>query len=278
MNKVKIIRNVLVLFILTFCFVACNAIIDCPNGPLPDCPVGLTVTHQSFNSISLSWYDESGVDSFIVYKSSYANGPFSIAATNILINQFIVINLDENTKYYFTVSAKNIIGESEKSAPVLGSTISLYDAGYIAFLLDYKESMDGLDNEYNNNPLTTLGTKTYSLQGSNGGYVTRKDTMSKGSIYIPPNPFNPDPPIVTYSYKTIIYTWSNFVGSSGSLLNGILTHCSSTYEPGATGNLSLSFGGETGSISINCTTSPYSYTFIFASGTNLYNCNSYYLE
>ena len=52
-------------------FVSCDSIIDSPQnlGTIPEAPFGLAVTNQSFDSISLNWYVQSGVDSFIIYQS-----------------------------------------------------------------------------------------------------------------------------------------------------------------------------------------------------------------
>jgi hypothetical protein len=90
----------------------------------PLAPTGLTGTTISSNQISLTWAASAGATEYTIERSTIANGPYAIVATNLTSPTYVDINLAAGTTYYYVVSAGNAYGASANSEQAGAETVS----------------------------------------------------------------------------------------------------------------------------------------------------------
>ena len=79
----------------------------------PNTPSGVKATANS-SYISVTWNAVSGADSYGVYRSTSANGTYSLITT-FATTTYSDYAVSAGTTYYYKISAKNSAGESDKS-------------------------------------------------------------------------------------------------------------------------------------------------------------------
>jgi fibronectin type 3 domain-containing protein len=90
---------------------------------VPVVPVGVTAAALSDSQIAVSWNAVSGASAYKLYRSESAVGTFDLLTTITAPNvRYIDASLAPVTECFYTVSAVNIIGESEKSDVVSAVT------------------------------------------------------------------------------------------------------------------------------------------------------------
>ncbi|HEU5396942.1 MAG TPA: hypothetical protein VFV81_07235, partial [Verrucomicrobiae bacterium] len=111
-----------------------------PSAAAPSAPVGLIAGATSHTRIDLSWEAVPGATSYIIKRSSSANGPFTPIAAGVgtIFLTYADTGLAPGTTYYYDVSATNSLGESVDSAPAAATTLpappspwDYADAGYL---------------------------------------------------------------------------------------------------------------------------------------------------
>jgi len=87
-------------------------------------PTGINASVESKNSIMVSWnsVSGSGVKGYKVYRSSSADSPPSQLVTTITTTSYTDNSVNENTTYYYAVSAYSNSGESVQSSIVSAKT------------------------------------------------------------------------------------------------------------------------------------------------------------
>jgi len=90
---------------------------------VPDSPGGLAAGNANRNSLTLSWEDADGADTYLLYRADAVSGPFTASIYQGTNTIYIDEGLTLNTRYYYKVSARNRAGESELSAAVEGRTL-----------------------------------------------------------------------------------------------------------------------------------------------------------
>jgi hypothetical protein len=97
-----------------------------PTGsPVPAAPTGLTATAVSTTEIDLSWTAPWGsVTSYNVYRGTAQGGESTTpVATGLTSISFADTSLSEGTKYWYTVTAVNSVGQSLPSSEASATTI-----------------------------------------------------------------------------------------------------------------------------------------------------------
>ncbi|BBH52970.1 fibronectin type III domain-containing protein [Fluviispira sanaruensis] len=145
-------------------------------------PTGLSITSVTKNTSSLKWNILSGnpLTSYKIYRSDINLTPFvanpstavcvvsSLTNTNTCTDS----NLDENTIYYYVISALNSAGESAVSAPAIQGITSLNTAPSNLFASNVNTNSATLNWNFNqgNGPVTYNLYK--SATGANGTWGT----------------------------------------------------------------------------------------------------------
>lgn len=91
-------------------------------GP-PDAPLALDVVHGDA-SVQLDWeHDSEGSTNFTfsVYQSTVAGGPYTSIASGLSASDYTVLGLNNDTTYYYVVTASNSSGESANSDEVFAT-------------------------------------------------------------------------------------------------------------------------------------------------------------
>jgi titin len=88
----------------------------------PAKPIALRATAFSSNSIWVSWAAAADADSYQVYSSSSATGPFALNRT-ITASSFSHNGLNASTAYYYKIKAKNLAGLSVFSDSAFATTL-----------------------------------------------------------------------------------------------------------------------------------------------------------
>lgn len=104
---------------------------------VPQKITGLTATGESTSSIQVSWIksaDSDVVSAYILKRSSSASGPFEQIA-ELTDTVFTDTGLDYETTYYYTVLAKNYVGESPASDVASAATNELLAPSALGGLL-----------------------------------------------------------------------------------------------------------------------------------------------
>ncbi len=96
---------------------------------LPAVPLGVAMTANSADSITLSWYRAPNNDAtgYNVYASTTKDGEYKRIAT-VTERTATHSKLTADTKYFYKVSATNAQGESAQSTPAEGFTIKPWEA------------------------------------------------------------------------------------------------------------------------------------------------------
>jgi fibronectin type 3 domain-containing protein len=92
-----------------------------PFAERPAAPVGLTAVALP-GSVRLNWVDngEADVTGYNVYQADEADGPFHLASSTTASEQ-LVTGLEDDSTYFFRVTARGAGGESEPSSVVSGT-------------------------------------------------------------------------------------------------------------------------------------------------------------
>lgn len=101
-------------------------VLDEPSDPgtgAPAIPANLNVSSATASSLTISWNSVSGANSYNVYRSSTSGGTYTLISSPTTTS-YTDTNLNENTTYYYKVSAANNYGESDKSSSQSGTTTS----------------------------------------------------------------------------------------------------------------------------------------------------------
>lgn len=105
----------LIFFIsISFLFVGCSK-------DKPETPTGFSAASSDFSSITLLWDVSENADSYSLYRTADIMTDFDIIYDGPNTN-FIDVDLNYATTYYYQVSAKNKQGESALSAAITAST------------------------------------------------------------------------------------------------------------------------------------------------------------
>ncbi len=90
---------------------------------VPASPGGLAAGNANRNSLTLSWEDADGAETYLLYRADSVSGPFTASIYQGTNTIYIDEGLAQNTRYYYKVSARNRAGESELSTAVEGRTL-----------------------------------------------------------------------------------------------------------------------------------------------------------
>jgi len=85
-------------------------------------PSGLTASVQGHDSILLSWNSVEEASTYMIYRG-YGSSNVNTYVTATSSTSYMVNGLEEDTEYWFTVSAANDYSESYPSEPVYGKTL-----------------------------------------------------------------------------------------------------------------------------------------------------------
>ena len=121
-------------------------------------PTGLTASVEGINSIELSWNPVSGAISYMIFRG-YTSGNINTYITTTTANQYKVEGLEQDTDYYFTVSALSERSESYRSNPVNAKTDKSIDVEMVRISggTFTRGSWDSLDNNASPSHQVTLG-------------------------------------------------------------------------------------------------------------------------
>ena len=89
----------------------------------PAAPNGLTALAGD-GSVALNWILSAGATGYNVKRSTISGGTYSIVATNISDLTFTSTGLTNGARYYFVVSALNLVGEGTNSVQVSAQPVS----------------------------------------------------------------------------------------------------------------------------------------------------------
>lgn len=93
------------------------------NAALPTAPSNLAAESQGTSSIVLTWIQVNDAWGYYIYRSCSAYGPYSMISFTS-DSMFFDTGLNEDTGYYYKISAMNENGEGELSEPVYACTES----------------------------------------------------------------------------------------------------------------------------------------------------------
>lgn len=91
---------------------------------MPSTPADLSATAVSSSQVDLVWDGSAGTTNYNVKCSMASGGPYVVIASTGGTS-FSDTGLEEGTTYYYVVSAVNGIGESDDSAPIDATTLSV---------------------------------------------------------------------------------------------------------------------------------------------------------
>jgi fibronectin type 3 domain-containing protein len=94
-----------------FAFIAVSA----PQPPA--IPAGVTATTGT-NQAMLSWPAVAGANGYDVKRSTASNGAYALVASDLTANTLTDSGLANGVNYYYTITAKNLVGKSADSTPV----------------------------------------------------------------------------------------------------------------------------------------------------------------
>lgn len=81
-------------------------------------PTDLTATVSGAHTIGLTWSATENAESYTVYQSDFANGPYSQIASTVTETTVDIDGLASGQTYYFKVAAANGVGSSDLSTEV----------------------------------------------------------------------------------------------------------------------------------------------------------------
>jgi fibronectin type 3 domain-containing protein len=76
---------------------------------IPTIPTGLTAVSATYNSIKLSWTAVAGANGYRVYRSTSANGTYTLISASIT-NSYTNTGLTTGTTYYYKINACTTVG------------------------------------------------------------------------------------------------------------------------------------------------------------------------
>ncbi len=105
--------NTFYILALTFILVACPS----NSESLPSAPSNLTVSSDD-RKCTLNWNSSDGATSYTVYQSKSSPVDISGQGIEVILTNYQVMELQNDTTYYFVVIASNKVGESTTSNEV----------------------------------------------------------------------------------------------------------------------------------------------------------------
>jgi len=155
---------------------------SCGSGSPPQAPTFLQVTGTTYNSITLSWVDNSNDESFFNVERANNSGPFTFLRQVPSNTQtYTDSSLSSNINYYYRVYVSSSAGNSSYSNVVLATTARGWQVTTLAGMAGYPGYSDGTGTEAqfsSLNYITTDGTNFYTADG-NG---VRKVVISTGMV------------------------------------------------------------------------------------------------
>lgn len=152
-----------------------------PSPTPPDAPSGLVLTAPRFDSVRVSWVDNSfNETSFQILRSNTLNGTYTNVGTVAAdLTTFVNTPVSGRTTYYYKVRAVNAYGGNESSALVVttpNGPPSIPNPGTITVRVGetLQQNISATDPE--NDPVTfaTLNLPTFATlvdNGNNSGYI-----------------------------------------------------------------------------------------------------------
>ena len=119
----KVLSSFFILVLVGVFFISCGGVED-PNDKnqpvyygVPAVPT-LAIINYSANSVYIEWNNVSFAKGYLVYTNiNSSNSSFNLAGSSFS-NTFSISGIDNNSTYYFRVSATNEYGESQLSEPL----------------------------------------------------------------------------------------------------------------------------------------------------------------
>jgi len=165
-----------------------------PAGPVPAQPTSVKVTAKSYNTINVSWVDNSNNETgFEIYRSDSLTGPFQIVHTaGANTTSYNDSSLNASTTYYYRVQAINNYGPSGFDPLSLsGITYSYYQAtlSNLAGLNGLTPVSSGIINNISLSPATATSDFAFKYAGAihipASGQYTFYTTSDDGSdLYV----------------------------------------------------------------------------------------------
>ena len=95
------------------------------GGSTPAMPTALTGTAVSSSRINLAWSSVPGTSGYTIERAGSASGPFTVVASGITDTTWSDTGLTDSTTYYYVLSASNVTGSGDTTAPVSVQTLPL---------------------------------------------------------------------------------------------------------------------------------------------------------
>lgn len=102
-----------------------NVSISCPEMSKPASPTNVTATAAGSTAIKLSWSSVGHISAYKLAKSTSADGPFEIVATNLKDKSYLDDNIEPSTTYYYRLWTSNAAGDCEEFVQVSATTDEL---------------------------------------------------------------------------------------------------------------------------------------------------------
>jgi len=83
---------------------------------LPEVPIDPAIGNQTVSSLTLLWDAPTGAEWYRAYRSTLAEGPFTLKVYEGAVRTFVDSGLSSGTRYYYRVTAGNQAGEGDPTA------------------------------------------------------------------------------------------------------------------------------------------------------------------
>lgn len=100
------------------------------NNDLPDAPAGLYASNNN-EEIILHWDEVLEVESYSVYRSMNAGGPYALQEEGIINTSYTDTSTQTEITYYYTVRSVNDVGISSPSEELITSRVLLSDEIFV---------------------------------------------------------------------------------------------------------------------------------------------------
>ena len=211
----------------------------------PTAPTGLAVSSLTVDTVNLTWTAVADAAGYNVYRSTSSDGTYTkINTVPVTSSSFTDTGLTDSTTYYYSVTAVNLIGESEFSAEVsaitltppsipaniaisacTGNSVTLswaFDSNSKSYNVYRSTSnngpfvkintVPGTTNSYVDNGLTPGATYYYKVSGVNlAGESALSETVAATTIPAAPTGLT----ISSSTADSISLNWDAAVGATG---------------------------------------------------------------